>query len=171
MATMVVRVLALGVMLSGVLLGATVSAQTPDPQVMAPIRTFADTFNKGDVAGAAATHSAAADLVIIDEPPPFVWHGAQAFQAWVNDLATDEKARGITDQHVDIGKPSRVEIKGDSAYVVAPSVYSFKEKGVAMRESAQMTFVLKKEASGSWLIHGWTWTGPRASRAAPKPKS
>jgi ketosteroid isomerase-like protein len=134
--------------------------------MMAPIRTFADTFNKGDVSGAAATHAATAELVIIDEPPPYVWQGAQAFQAWVNDLAADEKARGITDQHVEIGTPSRVEVKGDGAYVITPSVYSFKENGVAMRESAQMTFVLKKEASGAWLIHAWTWTGPRASRSA-----
>jgi hypothetical protein len=34
-----------------------------------------------------------------------------------------------------------------------------------MREAAQMTFALKKGASG-WLIHGWTWTGPKPQRAA-----
>jgi hypothetical protein len=31
-----------------------------------------------------------------------------------------------------------------------------------MREAAQMTVVLKKGAGG-WLIHGWTWTGPKPS--------
>jgi hypothetical protein len=30
------------------------------------------------------------------------------------------------------------------AYVVVPAVYAFKERGVAMSESARMTFVLKK---------------------------
>lgn len=35
-----------------------------------------------------------------------------------------------------------------------------------MSEAAQMTFVLKKGAGG-WLIHGWTWTGPKPSAAAP----
>ena len=48
---------------------------------------------------------------------------------------------------------------------MVPAVYTFKERGVAMREAAQMTFVLKKGAGG-WLIHGWTWTGP-APKAAP----
>lgn len=163
---MTFRALTLGAMVCGVLLAGEVSAQTADPQVMAPIRTFERTFNKGDVAGAAATHAATEDLVIIDEPPPFVWHGAQAFQAWVNDLGADEKARGITDQHVTIGTPSRVEVNGSGAYVVAPAAYAFKEIGVAMRESAQMTFVLKKNDTGAWLIHAWTWTGPRASRVS-----
>jgi len=48
-----------------------------------------------------------------------------------------------------------------------PAVYTFKEKGVAMSESAQFTFTLQKDASG-WLIHGWTWTGPKAAKAAAK---
>jgi hypothetical protein len=39
------------------------------------------------------------------------------------------------------------------------------EKGVAMREAAQFTFVLKKGAGG-WLIHAWTWTGPKPKAAA-----
>jgi hypothetical protein len=38
-----------------------------------------------------------------------------------------------------------------------------------MREAAQMTFVLKKGASG-WLIHGWTWTGPKPTPAAASSK-
>jgi hypothetical protein len=28
-----------------------------------------------------------------------------------------------------------------------------------------MTFVLKKGPTG-WLIHGWTWTGPKPQKAA-----
>jgi hypothetical protein len=49
---------------------------------------------------------------------------------------------------------------------VVPAVYTYKERGVAMREAAQMSFVLKKSAGG-WLIHGWTWTGPKAEPVKP----
>jgi hypothetical protein len=140
-------------------------AQASDPQVMAPLTKFMDTFNKGDVAGAAATHAAEADLAIFDEVPPFAWHGAKAFQEWSAALDAASKQAGITDQKVTIGAATRTEIDGDSAYVIVPATYTYKEKGVAMRESAQMTFVLKKGAGG-WLIHGWTWTGPKAKRAA-----
>jgi ketosteroid isomerase-like protein len=144
---------------------AQAQAQATDPQVVAPINKFMDAFNKGDMAAAAATHAADADLAIADEVPPFQWRGAQAFKSWADDLTADAKKNGLTDQHVSVGKPTRVEIDGTSAYVVVPSVYSFKKGGVAMQEKAQMTFILKKGASG-WLIHGWTWTGPRAQKAA-----
>jgi len=133
---------------------------------MAPIQKFMDSFNKGDAAGAAATHAATADLTIIDEVPPYLWHGAQAFQAWSADLDRDSKARGVTDQMVTISDPIRVETGGDEAYIVVPAVYAFKERGVAMSEHARMTFVLKKDAGG-WLIHGWTWTGPTPKAVTP----
>jgi len=145
-------------------LGAVAVAATPDPQLLAPIQKFIDSFNKGDAAGAAATH--AADAVIIDEVPPYLWRGGQAFQAWSADLDKDAKARGITDQAVTIGAPTREEVSGDHAYVVVPAVYAFKERGVAMRESAQFAFALRKGAGG-WLIHGWTWTGPKPGPAKP----
>lgn len=147
--------------------GVTAQAQAPatDPQLVAPINKFVDAFNKGDMAAAAATHAADAGLAIADEVPPFMWRGAQAFKSWADDLTADAKKNGLTDQHVALGKPTRVEIDGTSAYVVVPSVYSFKKGAVAMQEKAQMTFTLKKGASG-WLIHGWTWTGPRAQKAA-----
>lgn len=140
-------------------------AQAPDPQLTAPIQKFMDSFNKGDIAGAAATHAAGADLTIIDEVPPFVWRGPKAFQEWSTALDSISKQAGITDQMVTISAPTRTETGGDSAYVIVPAVYTYKEKGVAMREAAQMTFVLKK-GTGGWLIHGWTWTGPKPQKAA-----
>ena len=144
-------------------------AQTPDPQLMVPINKFIEAFNKGDMAGAAAAHSSKADLVIIDEVAPFVWRGAQAFQAWAADLDADGKKRGFTDQKVTLRAATRAETQGDDAYVIVPAVYSFNEKGVAMRETAQMTFSLQKDAKG-WLIDAWTWTGgkPRQLAAASK---
>jgi ketosteroid isomerase-like protein len=139
-----------------------------DPQLVAPINKFMDAFNKGDIAGAAATHAAEADLAILDEVPPFLWRGPKAFQAWAGDLDKESKKLGITDQKVTVSAPTRVESDGTAAYVVVPAVYAFKMKGEAMRESAQMTFVLKKGASG-WLIHGWTWTGPKPAVKAAAP--
>jgi hypothetical protein len=147
------------------IIGGTVDAQAPDAQVMAPIQKFMDAFNAGDMAGAAATHAAEADLTIMDEVPPYLWRGSKAFTTWAGDLDSDAKTHGITDQKVTISAPTRVEADGSSAYVVVPAVYAFKQKNVDMRETAQMTFVLKKSAGG-WLIHGWTWTGQKPQKAA-----
>jgi hypothetical protein len=104
-------------------------------------------------------------LVIIDEVSPFLWRGAQAFQAWAPALEADAKKDGITDQKATLRQATRVETDGGDAYVIVPSVYTFKKGGVAMRETAQMTFALKKAAAG-WLIHGWTWTGPKPQKAS-----
>jgi ketosteroid isomerase-like protein len=145
-------------------LGAPASAQTGDADLMAPIQKFIDSFNKGDMATASATHAAGADLVIIDEVPPHLWRGAKAFQSWSADLESDAKKNGITEPMVTLSAPTRTERSGDQAYVVVPAVYTFKQGGAAMREAAQMTVVLKKAASG-WLIHGWTWTGPKPQAA------
>lgn len=148
---------------------APVGAGMPDAQLMVPIQKFIDSFNKGDAAAAAATHAASADLTIIDEVPPYLWRGAQAFQTWGADLESDSKKHGITDQTVTISAPTREETDGGQAYVVVPAVYAFKERGVSMHEAAQMSFVLKKGADG-WLIHGWAWTGPKPKPvAAAKP--
>jgi len=149
------------------LMGVAAGAQTPDAQLIAPIQKFIDSFNKGDSAGAAATHAAEADLAIIDEVPPFLWRGARAFQQWSTNLDNDAKKRGVTDPMVKLGTPTRTEVNGDQAYVVIPAVYTFKERGVAMRESAQMTFALRK-GPGGWLIHGWTWTGAKPTASAKK---
>lgn len=150
-------------------LGAPASAQTPDAEVMAPIQKFIDSFNKGDVAAAAATHAPTADLVIIDEVPPYVWRGAKAFHTWSADLESDAKKNGITEPMVRISKATRIEQNDDRSYVVVPAVYTFKQRGMAMRESAQMTVLLKKGAAG-WLIEGWTWTGPKPRPAAGSAK-
>ena len=137
------------------------SAQT-DAELMAPIQKFIDSFNKGDAAGAAATH--AGDVVITDEVPPYLWRGPKAFQTWSADLDSDAKKKAMTEPMVTLSAPSRIERSVDQAYVIVPAVYTFKQKGAAMREEAQMTFVLRKGAGG-WLIHGWTWTGPKPQPA------
>jgi ketosteroid isomerase-like protein len=140
----------------------TAAAQAVDPQISAPITKFIDAFNKGDTAGAAATH--AADVVIVDEVPPYYWRGPKAFAEWGAALDADAKKIGMTEAAVAIRPATRVETVGDQAYVIAPVTFTFKQKGVPMKEDAQMTFVLKKGASG-WLIHSWTWTGPRPTPA------
>jgi hypothetical protein len=66
-------------------IGSVVAADDP---VLQPILKFMDSFNKGDVAGAAATHAANADLSITDEVAPYLWRGAKAFESWSAALCT-----------------------------------------------------------------------------------
>ena len=153
-----------------VLLGisAIAGAGTPNAEVIAPIHAFIDGFNKGDMKAAAAALSPAG-IVIIDDVPPNVWSGPSAFEAWSKALEDISKAEGETDGAVEIGKPTRVVVAGDHAYVVVPAAYKFTQKGIAMRETSQLVCSVQKEASG-WLITGWAWTGtkPKPAPAAAK---
>lgn len=136
------------------------AALAANPAVEAPIRTFLDAFNRGDVTAAAATH-VSGGLAITDEVAPYHW---SSFQDWLGALDKESKDGGLTEQSVvSTGPAIREMVAGDSAYVIMPVRYAYKARGKPMHEDAQMTFVLAKEASG-WKIASWTWTGP-----APKP--
>lgn len=135
------------------------AARAADSAVEAPIRTFLDSFNRGDIAAAAATH-ASGPVTIVDEFAPYHWQGPRAFQDWAAALDKETKDGGVTEQKlVARGPISREQVQGESAYAILPVSYTFKSQGRAMREDAQMTFVLTKQTDG-WKIAGWTWTGP-----------
>ncbi len=136
----------------------SVLAASPNDAITAQVVQFIDSFNKGDVNAAAATHTEKG-IVIIDEVAPYLWQGHDSFKNWLDDLGKHDKARGITEGKVTLGTVTRVEVEGDHAYVVYPSAYTFKQKGVAMKEAAQMTFAMRKTESG-WRINGWSFTGP-----------
>ncbi len=151
----------LGIAAVAMVIGLSAPAAARDAAIEAPITAFIDAFNKGDMLSAKA-QMAAGGVVIIDELPPFRWGGPKAFDMWVADLGKDATAKDITEPTVRIGAPTRELVAGNHAYVIVPSVYSFKLKGVAMSETAQMTFALDRGAAG-WKIVAWTWTGPDAS--------
>jgi hypothetical protein len=89
--------------------GCTAIAAAADSPALAPIHKFIDSFNKGDAAGAAATHSATADLTIVDEVPPFMWQGPKAVETWAGALDAEGKRLGLSDQSVELGAPVRIE--------------------------------------------------------------
>jgi hypothetical protein len=145
----------LAMVVSALFAPAGLSAATPD--VAAPIRQFIDGFNTGDLKSAYAAYSSG-DIAIIDEFAPNRWLGPNAAHGWADDFQKMADANGITDAKVTYGKPKRTEIDGDSAYVIIPTIYTFKQKGKPLVEEGQMTFVLRSE-SDAWKISAWTWTG------------
>jgi ketosteroid isomerase-like protein len=128
--------------------------------VEAPIKAFADAFNKGDMVAAAALHDKS--VTIVDEVAPYSWSGPNGFAGWLEALGKETSALGKTDEAVAFGAPTRELVEGAQAYAIVPVTYTYKQKGVAMVEKAQITFTLHRTASG-WKISGWTWTGPDPS--------
>jgi hypothetical protein len=143
-------------------MSAAAGAATATSEVMVPVRAFIDSFNKGDMKAAAAQTSPDG-MLIIDEVAPYSWSGTKAFDTWGKALDDSDKAAGNTGDLVTDGKPVNVQINADRAYVVVPAVYTFKQKDVAMKETAQMAVTLQRGKTGR-LITGFAWAGTK-----PKP--
>lgn len=132
-------------------------ASTPEEQaVMAPVHQYVEAFNAGDTAKALALCTD--PMSIIDEFPPYDWHGAGAGAKWLSDYDADAKRKGITDGVVTLHPPNHIEITGDRAYVVAPANYEYKVHGKPTKQTGSMfTFALLKGASG-WRVTAWSWS-------------
>lgn len=139
-----------------VLLGSAAMAATPG-DVTTPIKQFIDGFNSGDVKTAYAAY-APGTITIIDEFAPHRWVGPNAAHEWAAAYDKHATATGVTDGVVKYSAPTRSVVDGDTAYVVIPALYTYKEHGEPVAEEGQMTFSLQAEAAG-WKIQGWTWTG------------
>ena len=134
------------------------SAQTPTPAsaaVMATVQQFVAAFNKGDTKAAAAV--CAEQTSIIDEFPPYEWHGIGACAKWMGEYDADAKKNGITDGVVTLGKPSHVDVTLDRAYVVVPANYTYKQKGAVVAETGSILSIALHKVPTGWRMTGWAW--------------
>ena len=120
----------------------------------ADIMAILNQWNDADLAKAVAT--CAADAAVIDDFPPFEWHGPNACSNWGKDFEAWAQKQGVTDPVGTIGNPGQLIISGDRAYAVAPTTFAFTEKGKPVKITATTTFALHKTAAG-WRIIAWAW--------------
>ena len=136
---------------------ASAATAAPAPNVTAPIKQFLDGFNTGDTKSAFAAY-ASGDVAIVDEFAPHAWIGPKAPQEWAAEYDRHAAATGVSEGIVKYGKPTRTEIGSAHAYVIIPTVYTYKEKGKPMAEEGQMAYALDATKAG-WKIRAWTWSG------------
>jgi ketosteroid isomerase-like protein len=144
-----------GVLVAAVL-AATPAVASDKTDVMATVSQFVNSFNKGDVKAAAAT--CADQASIIDEFPPYEWHGVGACATWMAAFDADATKNGITDAVVTLAAPRHVDVTADRAYVVVPTDYTFKRKGTPEKETAPTLTVALQKIGAHWRITGWAWT-------------
>jgi hypothetical protein len=144
--------------LAATLLAAGPMAASEKTEVLASVHQFVDSFNKGDTTTTAA--ACADQTSIIDEFPPYEWHGAGACSTWMDDYGADAEKNKITDGFVTLGEPRHIDVTADRAYVVVPANYAFKKSGKPVKETGSViTLSLQKGAAG-WRITGWAWAKP-----------
>lgn len=130
-------------------------AASEKTEVLAPVLQFLDGFNKGDLKLMLA--AGAEQMSILDEFPPYEWHGAGAFSKWMSDYDLDAQKNKITDGVVTFGKPTHVDVSGDRAYVVMPADYAFKQNGKATGEVGSIITITLQKGPTGWRITGWAW--------------
>ena len=96
------------------------------------------------------------EALIIDDFPPYVWHGNGAASKWFKAYEAYAQTHGMTEAVVTLGKPRHVDVTGADAYVVVPTAFRFKKKAEVVNETGVMTLVLHKTAN-NWQISAWSW--------------
>lgn len=121
-----------------------------EEEPVAVLRAVLDAMNNGqDHAGLA---NMAADVVIIDDVPPFRRTGREEAELWFQRLAV---ARHQVDASLTL-KNADVRVAGDAAYVVAPGLYRGMLEGSRVDVQGTLTATLRRHQS-SWLVDGLIW--------------
>jgi ketosteroid isomerase-like protein len=138
------------------LLATTCAVASDKDDVLKVTQQFIDSGSTGDMQAALAT--CAPEMSIIDEFPPYEWHGEGACEKWANDFVAHAKKNDIADAVVTVDPPVHVEVTGDHAYVVLRADYTFKMKGKEIKEvDATWTVSLHKGDNG-WRMSGFSWS-------------
>lgn len=143
------------VVAAGSLFAAVPGNASDQTDLVAAVKAYDAAFNKGDMKTANAM--CAPNAVIIDDFAPHVWQGADACGDWTKAIDASEKAGGVTDGVVTLGKPWRVTVTGDRGYIVVPTTYTYKQKGKPVVESGAAWTLAFQKIAGSWKITGWAW--------------
>ena len=140
------------------------SASADEPQsaqeVVALARRMIAAFEANDMK-VAASLVADVDLAIIDNFPPFVWRGKDAFARWLEDMDRNAQALLITHTTSQLGAVKFVRMEGDRAYVAIVDDYRYERAGAAVREDLLWTFVAQKTGQ-DWKLVSWSFGGGAA---------
>lgn len=144
---------ALTVMLvtAGPVAAAERDAMTP---IMAPIGAFVHAANAGNRGALIAAF--ASDAAIVDEFAPFRFPAPNAAAHWYDGFGADQQANGVTDAVIASSKPKFVTVSGTHAYVVLPTVYTYKIHGKPAKETGSLAFALVERGT-RWKIGTMAW--------------
>lgn len=124
-----------------------------DPAALAPVHRFITSVNAGDMKAAASVFTP--DATIIDEFPPFLWHG-HPVAGWSRDYDSFAKAAGMVPGKITLAAPTGLQTVAGRAYAVIPAEIALTVKGKPTTEDGSFTFVMANQ-HGHWRIAAWAW--------------
>jgi hypothetical protein len=133
------------------------AAASDKTDVMAVVHQWIDGYNRGgDMKSALA--ACADQTTVMDDIPPYEWHGAGACAKWFSDFEAFAKANEFTDGFLTIGKPRHLYVTADRAYVVVPAGFTYKIKGKPMKQSGSIATLTLQKGDSGWRLTGAIWS-------------
>jgi ketosteroid isomerase-like protein len=129
---------------------------------MATITRMTDAVNRGDMPTAFAAFTPAP--MIVEDLAPYRWQGPGTPQAWVEGMAANAQAHGISTINMKLAPPTRIDVAGDHAYAVVPGRLSYVLKDGHAEHADGLITVLLLQTAGDWKIDTLIWSGPQATR-------
>jgi ketosteroid isomerase-like protein len=130
------------------------AASAAEHSVLVPIQTYVRAANAGDRALLISAFTS--DSLIVDEFAPFRFPAPNAAAHWYDGFGADQLKSGVTDALISSTPPKFVTIEGTHAYVVLPTVYTYKIHGKPAKETGSLAFALVKRGS-QWKISSMAW--------------
>jgi ketosteroid isomerase-like protein len=146
------RKLFLGLAVSALACGSVSASEKTD--AMAAVHKWLDSFNSGDVKSMSSMCTE--DAVVVDDFPPHVWQGGGACANWAKGYAAFAAKGSITEPNVTLGKSRHLNVEAGYAYLVAPTIYTYKVSGKPVKDAGMVSMILHKSSSG-WQISAWAW--------------
>ena len=115
------------------------------------LRGVIDAMNTGE--NTAGLANMTADVVIIDDVPPFHRTGHQEAELWFRRLAV---ARSRLNASLSLGNAD-VRVEEDRAYIVGPGLFTGSLEGTDVDVNGTLTATLVQR-HGTWLVDGLIWS-------------
>lgn len=127
----------------------------PAKEIMVPVEAVARFMATSD-AQALAEAFATDGLVMVENFPPFLFTGPDAFACWRDGFRAHAERNGLSDLAWRFGKAQDFTRDGDRVFFVLPTEWSGKAHGQPFKERGGWAFVLD-EVDGRWRIRSYAW--------------
>jgi hypothetical protein len=122
--------------------------------MLAPIATFVQAANTGDRTKLVGAFSS--DSAIVDEFAPFRFPAPGAAGHWYDGFGADQQANGVTNAVIAVMPAKFLTVAGRQAYVVVPTVYTYRIHGKPAKETGSLAFTLVQRGP-QWKIGTMSW--------------
>ncbi len=132
--------------------------EQPDTKMLDAAERVAHFIETGD--GKSLPQTFADDVTILENFPPYRFHGAGAVKEWSREMRTH--LIGVTALRHTFGRAHDFGRAGDKVYFSLPTIWRGRDHGMPFTEKGGWAFVLT-ETRGDWRVCAYGWAVTESS--------